>query len=451
MAESNPADRTAPAEPDQKSNVSASSSQRTHWGIVLVALAVFLAVGILAGRYSLATWCKSQARHHLDHFRYAEALDTLQFTEKWGIDDAEVHFLKARLFRKTGKFDAFNESLATARTLGLSEARMENEKLLLLGQSGNIGKLLEELENLAGGVEQFDPPEVYESLISGLLLNGRFGEAMEYLESWGKDFPDDPNQKFYQAMLLKRYGPSRNIRNALEQASELLQEVTSEYPRHYRARMTHGEILLELNQAEQAARQFEACLDNPDTGAQAKVMLASSYAELGRLADAMELYQQALEIDPDHLIARMELGKLLFNEGEFEEALVHLEKVYPRRSWDYDLGFSLARTLEAVGRSEEAQKIFARATEVQSKRDEIQDLMAEVDVVRDEEKRFQLGQLLLDYGNPELGVIYLKSLLDVNPNHQGAKLALDEYYRNQSRKNSDVSLFPSAVPQSLPQ
>ena len=103
------------------------------------------------------------------------------------------------------------QALAKARALGLPESDMANERLLLGGQSGDLRPLLDGLENIAGGTEQFDPQEVYEAATSGFLMTGRFADAANFIDKWKKDFPDDPNQKFFEAVLLIQIGPIQNI------------------------------------------------------------------------------------------------------------------------------------------------------------------------------------------------------------------------------------------------
>ncbi|MEC9091428.1 MAG: tetratricopeptide repeat protein, partial [Planctomycetota bacterium] len=384
----------------------------------------------------------------MEQFQYSEAINCLEFCEQWGIDTLETHFLKARIYRKTGKFDEFEKSLAKSGSLGLPKPRLENEKLLLRGQSGNLSKLFAALENLAGGVNQFDPPEIYEAMVNGLLLQGRFNEATEYIDHWAKDFPGDPRQRFYHAVLLIRFGPIRKIKGAQEKAAEILQALIQEYPNHYQAVMAYGDLLFATNQIEAAAIQFENCRTHPDAGIQAVSSLARCYTNLGRLEEAKGLFKSVLETNPYDDFARAELGKLQFNDEEFEEALKNLESSYPKRKWDFDLANSLARTLEVFGKTDRAKELFDQANQIREKLAIVQNLMEEVDLKDDEDKRYELGKMLLEYGDPETGIIYLSSIRDSNPLHQGAKKALDDYYAKKNKKNPQ---FPTPIgPQQNP-
>ena len=55
--------------------------------------------------------------------------------------------------------------------------------------------------------------------------------------------------------------------------------------------------------------------------------LASAFKDLGRVADAERLYQQALVLKPDYLDAHMNLGVLHHSQGDYPHALVCFERV----------------------------------------------------------------------------------------------------------------------------
>ena len=426
------------------SNSGTSSNSQTRWGLIAILLLVFLAVGFFVGRGSLATYCKSTARNRIAQFEYTKALESLEYAEQWGVDDAEVHFLKARIYRKTGKFDEFEKSIAQARLKGLPESQMNNEKLLLRGQSGKLGELLGQLEELAGGVDQFDPPEVYEALVNGFLLHGRFVQAFSYLENWEKDFPDDPNQRFYKAAVMIRFGKIHGSGDQ-EEVKRILEKLIDDYPKHYRAMLTYGDFLMTLNQFEKAAELLERCVELPDAGNLPRISLAECYTNLGRQEDAKKMYLEIVESEPNNALVRGELGKLQYIDEEYDEALKNLEIGYQNRPWDADLAFGLARVLRISGKESEAQTLFDRATTIQNKQGEIQALTEELDKTPDEDKRFELGKMVLQYGDPNMGVLYLRSILDKNPGHQGAKEVLTEYLSRKSATTRGFDLFSAPI------
>ena len=422
--------------PSEKQNTdeagkSNAGTKQTRWRLIGIVLLVFVAAFVLIGRYSLATYCKSLARQRMSQYEFIAAVECLEFTEKWGVDDAQVHFLKARIFRKTGKFDKFEKSLAKAKSKGLDQSVINNEKLLLRGQSGKIGELLDKLEDLVGGEKQFDPPEVYESLVNGFLLNGRFVEATKYLDLWEKDYPKDPNQRYYRAGVMVRFQLMHQIQSP--ETVTMLEDLIEEYPKHFRAINAYARYLSSRNQFEKAANLLERCVALPDSGTESRIFLAQCYVNLGKQDKAKELFKEVLESDPNNGEVRGELGKLQFNDEEFDEAMTNLELAYRTRSFDPELISMLARLKRLYKNEGEANRLFARADDVREKLKEIQALYDQMDKSPDEEKRVRLGKLLLEYSDPSLGIRYLRSVLDVNPNHQGAKQALADYYAKQKQ------------------
>lgn len=362
----------------------------------------------------------------------------LKWAEDLGSSDPEIFFLKARIYRKTGKPEEFETALAKSRSLGLSESDMKNEKLLLGGQSGDLRPLLDGLEKIAGGTEQFDPKEIYEAATSGFLMTGRFADAANFIDKWKKDFPEDPNQKFFEAVLLIQIGPIQNIPGAAGKATELLTEVTDQYPNHFRAQMTLGDLLFNQNETEAALKRFQVCESNPDAGVLPMLRVAQCLGRLGKQDLAKEKYVAVLEIDPENIDAQADLGKLQFNDEEFDEALKNLEASYAKRKWDFDLANSLGRVLQIFDRNKEADELFARSKEIRSKLSEIQDLKVEVEKGGGIEKRIQLGELLLQYGNPKHGLIYIQSALDEDPANPKARSIMRGYLNQSMLANPNI-------------
>ncbi len=78
-------------------------------------------------------------------------------------------------------------------------------------------------------------------------------------------------------------------------------------------------------------------------------------------AEAIECYRRALEIDPHHAAAHINLGTLYYNRQDYENAELHYRKaveVDPRYALGY---FDLGNVLDETGRVEEAIKAYRSA------------------------------------------------------------------------------------------
>ena len=81
-------------------------------------------------------------------------------------------------------------------------------------------------------------------------------------------------------------------------------------------------------------------------------------------AEAREAYERALELDPEHPDAHVNLGRLLHEAGNAGYAETHYRKALAARPEDATAAFNLGVALEDLGRAEEALAIYERAAEI---------------------------------------------------------------------------------------
>jgi tetratricopeptide (TPR) repeat protein len=76
---------------------------------------------------------------------------------------------------------------------------------------------------------------------------------------------------------------------------------------------------------------------------------------------AIEAYRQALELDPDHPDAHINLGRLLHEAGDAAAAEEHYRKALGARPGDATAAFNLGVSLEDLGRKADALAAYERA------------------------------------------------------------------------------------------
>jgi tetratricopeptide (TPR) repeat protein len=86
--------------------------------------------------------------------------------------------------------------------------------------------------------------------------------------------------------------------------------------------------------------------------------------KLGRPAEAIEQYQQALRIQPDYAESQYNWGNALVNTGQPAESIVHFEQSLRLRPDFAEAHCALGFALDATGRSAEALKHYRRAVEI---------------------------------------------------------------------------------------
>jgi tetratricopeptide (TPR) repeat protein len=98
--------------------------------------------------------------------------------------------------------------------------------------------------------------------------------------------------------------------------------------------------------------------------AQHQRLLGSSYADVGRNAEAIVHLEQALRLDPRLAEAHNDLGGVLLAEGRPRDALAHFQQASRLAPNDEHLHFNVARVLQAVGRPADAIREFERALQL---------------------------------------------------------------------------------------
>ncbi|NIM00456.1 MAG: tetratricopeptide repeat protein [Acidobacteria bacterium] len=120
--------------------------------------------------------------------------------------------------------------------------------------------------------------------------------------------------------------------------------------------------------------------------------------ELGAPEQAREAYRRALELEPRHVDARINLGRLLHESGEWEAAEKHYRMALADRVDDSTALFNLAVVLEDLGRRRDAIDTYRATVEADP---EYADAY------------FNLARLLEQSGDTKSALRYLKIYRDL--------------------------------------
>ena len=93
---------------------------------------------------------------------------------------------------------------------------------------------------------------------------------------------------------------------------------------------------------------------------------ANALMSLGRNAEAIEHFEQALRLKPDHASAHNNYGLVLANLGRIEDAIVHYRRVLEIKPNNPATGNNLGLALASLGRTEEAIDAYRKGLEVDS-------------------------------------------------------------------------------------
>jgi tetratricopeptide (TPR) repeat protein len=337
--------------------------------------------------------------------------------------EAEVLFLLARVHRRLGRLDRVESLLRRAQELGGDHDRAQRETWLGWAQSGRLRDAEPHLAALLSDSRD-DGAEICEAYVQGYFANLRVQEALELLDAWQRDFPDDVQSYFMRGYLMQALARNQEAASAYRRGLELA-------PRQTLMRYRLAEVLTEMQELDEATALFRRCVQESPDDADIITSWANCLAVQGKPDEARRLLQQALASHPRHFEALRKLGEIELSQGQLEVARQHLDAAVQQRPYDTTTHNALGKTLRALGRTAEAQihlDYVAQAEESLARME--RQLRLVVDRPRDVELRYDIGLTLLKYGSPDDGVKWLRTVLELQPDHAAAQQALAMYYQS---------------------
>jgi tetratricopeptide (TPR) repeat protein len=225
-----------------------------------------------------------------------------------------------------------------------------------------LGKIEEKGEHTKKALVWFDKvtdgPFVFESAISAismLIKDKEFDEAGLRLNLMLDRFP---KQKL-RIILMQAGLFSQQEQH--EKAFNLLTNALAEYPDQKDLLYTRALMAERVNKLDVLEADLKKILAKyPDD---AEALNALGYTLLGdanRYAEAEKYLQHALKLQPDEAVIMDSFGWLQFKLGRLEQALEYLERAYAKQQ-EAEIAAHLSEVLWALGRKEEARKLFSKA------------------------------------------------------------------------------------------
>ncbi len=179
----------------------------------------------------------------------------------------------------------------------------------------------------------------------------RSKEGVKLLENALSRHSDNIELKHYLGLNLYESG-------SIDEAEALLQEVIQKRKDLPEAYFILGKISLDKNDSLHAQEYFEQYAAQTPNDAHAYRALSSAYIQAKDIVGAEASLARLLELAPDDIIAKINMGHVKYERGQIDEAVKLYEQAYkadPRRS---DLLYTIASAYYLSGRYEEAIKRF---------------------------------------------------------------------------------------------
>jgi tetratricopeptide (TPR) repeat protein len=161
-----------------------------------------------------------------------------------------------------------------------------------------------------------------------------------------------------------------------------------------------GRALFREGLIEEAKEFFEIAVQQSPESAEAIACVGYAQHRMGDDEGAIATLRRALQLDAEHTEARIYLGNVLYDRGEYEAALYHLDRTTPEDHWD-ELGiWRLVELKKSIYRlkdeDSELKQWDDRLSELSGEPDDIDEMLAEIEQkAADAEGEGAKGQLEL--------------------------------------------------------
>ena len=201
------------------------------------------------------------------------------------------------------------------------------------------------------GVDPKGKIEISNLLHDGMfdVEDGRYEEAVPLLQRVLAQAPDMPVANMQYGMAQARL---KNYDKALAPLQKAVKLLPDNGMGHYEL----GLALYETGDWKGAAPQFEAAVASAPRWADAHFSLASVYARIDRVPDAMTELDTTLSLTPDHYRANLLRGRILSLQGNPAAAIGNLEKAVQVQPDSREAHSFLAHAYDQLGRVMDAAR-----------------------------------------------------------------------------------------------
>lgn len=400
---------------------SSEPSEPSESSMLTKGIVVLVILGLLAF-WLRADWQNGCASEAIKNRDFENAEWWIGWSEFVHPGNLEAEFLKARILRLQGDFQASMDQLEVAKDAGLDPKRAERERTLALAYLGQVNQVQDQLGDLLQNPGD-DAHEICEAFVMGYITTRTFRQAETIADAWAKDFPEDAQPHYYVGVIHRENGRWEAAQAELERAVAL-------DPEHSAAARELGEVLVIRKIPAEALKYFQMSQKQEDSQ-----MLAGLVGEvqclraLGRSDEARERIQAAMGIDPLDSAVAFEAAQVEMDENQYDAAIVVLEPAVEANPRDHNLRNAYAEALGGVGRTDEAKEQFDHVDAFKNKLREAKVLVEELTSNPDDpDKRYRIGKLHLDYGDPKEGLIWLYGIFNYTRGHLPTHKALADYY-----------------------
>jgi tetratricopeptide (TPR) repeat protein len=408
----------------------------------LFALAGLALVVVAAAAGGVMVWAEYQfraAQRELRADHLPEARRHIQLCLYVWRYSPDAHFLAARIARSSAKYEEaefhLNESTRLQRNV---TAQTQTEWFMLRAQRGDFRG---EVENGLWNCVLHDDPEtsmILEAMARVYMLETRFRPALVCLTKWLEREPDTVRALDWRGWVFEKMESRQPALDDYRRVLEL-------DPDRDEVRIRLANMLVDDSNALDALPHWERLQQTQPNRVEVSVGLARCRILQGRSEEGRELLDQVLASQPDNPTALLLRANLELQQGRPAEAEHYLRRALTVDPYLLGAIFSLGKCLDEQGGHETEVAALQDRFE-QQKRDlqRITQLMnGQIErEPHNPDSPSELGILLLRVGQVQVGIHWLYTALERDPDHKPTHEALIAYFEktNQPEKAKEHRL-----------
>jgi predicted Zn-dependent protease len=394
-------------------------------GRALGVLALLVLIGLAAGVAGLFLWFDhhlAAARRAVERRHNGPAIEHLRACRRLRPDHPEVLLLSARTARCSGAVDEAELLLDRSWQLYGDEEETVLERLLLRAARGELESTAPLLQ---GRIDRDDPaaPLAREALVAGLLHRFRLNEADRQLHCWRAHDPASTTALLWHGKLAEEREQNSEALLAYRSLLEL-------DPEHDEARLRLTTILVHLRQGSEALPHLEYLHRRLPDSAEVLVQLAQALDLLGRPGEARAALDNCLRRHPDDPAALAERGRIARRDGDSRQAEEDLHRAVRLDPGNLAAHYQYHLALGQNRKKEEAATELDAIHKIEADVQRIQELVhGRLQQTPDDPAlHHEIALIALRAGLPKQAHRWLRSALQLDPNHLLTHRALAVYY-----------------------
>jgi tetratricopeptide (TPR) repeat protein len=265
-----------------------------------------------------------------------------------------------------------------------------------------------------------------------------YDSAIEQCKLAIEQIPQNP-EAYY--LLGKAYGkkqmyPDMNeaYNTSLKQSAKYKTEIEQDKLRYWTNLFNGGLQSNRQNQLEDAVSKYKMAIELLPNRTEPYKNLAFTYSQLKETDLSIETYEKAMQVDPDDLEIKYNLGMTYYNTQKYNEAIPYFQEVVDKGTQtmkEYnDSMIHLAFCYDLLQKPEKAEEIYKKALE---------EFPDNKDIL------FNLARLLINREEYNAAIEIMQKVLDQDPNDFYANMGMANSYLKLENFTEAIKYYEKAV------